>query len=632
MRKRKALKGGYKYANPVMAGPFLKETLYRAKDDDIINIDKSYKDKLKAAEQDLEQSKQNLQEANKNYYIKRKEIQLRDKLDNKVNQQNLTNAANTVKYTASFSEKIIKAFWTVATYIVGLGQFAIKTISNAGRGAIIKALLFIIFIILVIVGFTKGFSGLNSQRSSASANIAGYGNSMFQIDTDNYLAIPQTDNIMTKMNDYINNLIPSEYKYNWSAISNSVSYITTGKNQYEEFLTNREETDQGRSDNIFHINFQKTSTYPKDNTFSIIEPKDVILEFNENSYYNSDYNKIDSNFNAVIKYPKKCIIKIKEDDNGKYNLNLTTNNIKYYDNNNNEITTKKDIIKPIFIKSNNVFKLNSFDNLLYSEYNNANKVLGAYAPKLINPNYKGPVIRLTYRTNNEGVKIKTINFYNNYKTSDLYCYVNSEQINFDKYFNEQNKKFITVEILYDQSGNNNHFSYSSTDLIQAPNLYSDDNGYFLHFADRHILVSNPISFKKIKIYTKIRINYDKKRLDAGDSESMFFLYRKNEEKGINIKKKDDNNMAFYYNGQAISENIKLTDGKSDETQMHYITTNDISNADKSDVVLESLGNAEDIRSQIIKDRDIQGQIRADNLDNHSLKANIYDLRIFKSDD
>ena len=113
---------------------------------------------------------------------------------------------------------------------------------------------------------------------------------------------------------------------------------------------------------------------------------------------------------------------------------------------------------------------------------------------------------------------------------------------------------------------------------------------------------------------------------------MFFLYRKNEDKGINIKTIDNDNIAFTYNGQEISEKIKLKGGKSDENQIHFITTKDISNADGSDVIFESLGNAEDIRSQIIKDGDIQGQIRGDNLDNHSLDANIYDLRIFKSDD
>lgn len=622
MRKRKALKGGYKFSNPVMAGPFLKETLYRAKDDDIIGIDVSYNEKLKAAENDLNQFKQNLQEANKNYYQKQQDDLKQQKIDDNSSKVSNAQTKKSIIMVSNGTSAIVRGLWSILKYISSIVPFVIKTISNAGRGAIIKALLFIIFIILLIVGITKGISGLNSQRSSIP-NFSEYGNSMFQLDTDSYLAMPSTDTIFSRTSEYINSLIPNEYKYNFGAISNSISYITTGKNQYEDYLTDRDETDQGRSDNIFHIHFEKEgNNYNKDYTFSTIKPKDVKLEFNENSYYNSDYNKIDSNFNAVINYPKTCIINIKNDAN-KYMLDLNPDNIKYYDKNNN-IIANSNVITPIFTPANNGVKLNSFNNLLYSEYFNANKVLAAYAPKLINPNYKGPIIRLA-----NSAKTNIIDFYNDYNDKKLYCIIDNKKIYYETYFKVSDVP--SVRTLYDQSGNNNHFSYSSTALIRDPNLYIDDNGYYLHFDDRRILVSNPISSKNIKIYTKIRIKYEKSRLDAGDSKSMFFLYRKNEDKGINIKKIDDNNIAFTYNGQEISE--KIPNSKFDNITMHYITTKDISNADGSDVILESLGNAEDIRSQIDRDiNDIDGKKRKDDLDNHSLDANIYDLRIFKSDD
>ena len=71
--------------------------------------------------------------------------------------------------------------------------------------------------------------------------------------------------------------------------------------------------------------------------------------------------------------------------------------------------------------------------------------------------------------------------------------------------------------------------------------------------------------------------------------------------------------------------------------IHEITTKDISNTiDGGDVILESLGNSEDIRH---KGRDrtstiasIDGVNRAKNLDNHSLNADLYELIIYKSDD
>ena len=623
MRKRKALKGGYKFSNPVIAGPFLKEPLYRAKDDDIIGIDVSYNEKLKAAEKDLNQFKEIQREANKNYYEKQQIDLKQQKIEDNASKVSNAQTKKSIIMVSNGTSAIVRGLWSIFKYISSIVPFVIKIISNAGRGAIIKALLFIIFIILLIVGITKGISGLNSQRTSIP-NFSEYGNSMFQLDTDSYLAMPSTDTIFSRTSEYINSLIPNEYKYNFGAISNSISYIITGKNQYEDNLPDRDETDQGRSDNIFHIHFEKEgNNYNKDYTFSIIKPKDVKLEFNENSYYNSDYNKIDSNFNAVINYPKTCIINIKDDTNGKYNLDLDTTSIKYYNKNNN-IIANSNLIKPIFTNAVNGVKLNSFNNLLYSEYFNANKVLGAYAPKLINPNYKGPIIRLA-----NSAKTNIIDFYNDYNDKKLYCIIDNKKIYYETYFKVSDVP--SVRTLYDQSGNNNHFSYSSTALIQDPNLYIDDNGYFLHFDDRRILVSNPISSKNIKIYTKIRIKYEKSRLDAGNSKSMFFLYRKNEDKGINIKKKDSENMAFYYNGQEISE--KIPNSKFDNITMHYITTNDISNADGSDVVFESLGNAEDIRDWYKKgvyDRD--GKIRQDNLNNHNLDANIYDLRIFKSDD
>ena len=55
MRKRKALKGGkYNFSNPALAGPQLKETLYKKNNTDIINLSDTYKKYLNESEKNLQ--------------------------------------------------------------------------------------------------------------------------------------------------------------------------------------------------------------------------------------------------------------------------------------------------------------------------------------------------------------------------------------------------------------------------------------------------------------------------------------------------------------------------------------------------------------------------------------------------
>jgi hypothetical protein len=69
-------------------------------------------------------------------------------------------------------------------------------------------------------------------------------------------------------------------------------------------------------------------------------------------------------------------------------------------------------------------------------------------------------------------------------------------------------------------------------------------------------------------------------------------------------------------------------------KIREITIKDIINTkDGGDVILESLGNSEDIRHKG-RDRieDNGGKNRKTNLDNYSLDAHLYELIIYKSDD
>ena len=164
-----------------------------------------------------------------------------------------------------------------------------------GQGAIIKVLI-AIFILLVAIGFiTSGFSGVNSKDIDSSSDV---GKDILKRDNDDYLKnLNQTNNnFITRMYDWFKSLLPNSYLMGLSSISNSLTYITTGKNQFDEYLDDRDEIKTGRSDNIFHVNFTDitniNNNINSNNTYSIIEPKDVILEFNENLYYNSDYSKM----------------------------------------------------------------------------------------------------------------------------------------------------------------------------------------------------------------------------------------------------------------------------------------------------------------------------------------------------
>ena len=516
-----------------------------------------------------------------------------------------------------------------------------------GQGAIIKVLI-AIFILLVAIGFiTSGFSGVNSKDIDSSSDV---GKDILKRDNDDYLKnLNQTNNnFITRMYDWFKSLLPNSYLMGLSSISNSLTYITTGKNQFDEYLDDRDEIKTGRSDNIFHVNFTDitniNNNINSNNTYSIIEPKDVILEFNENLYYNSDYSKITKNIKDVIKYPTKCAIPIIPNPSGKYSLNIA--NIKYYNSANELISSgKTELIKSIFKKEegkdkNTGVKLNSFNNILYTNYFNAKNALGTYGTRLINPNYKGPILRLCVRYDDSDIRTKTIDFYNDYYDNNdkkIYCIIYNKKIYYDKYFTENEQSFIDVRTLYDQSGNNKHFSYSSTALIREPRLRkntdTDTDSYYLAFSDRRILVlSNQISYKKITIYTKIKINYNDTRINKGHDQLMHFLYRKDENTGIYIAPNGEKTtLAFSYSN---TNNYIYEIPKAKISDIQEISIKDISNTiDGGDVILESLGNSEDIRHKG-KDRsqDKYGANRAKNLDNHSLDAHLYELIIYKSDD
>ena len=546
MRKRKALKGGnFKFTNPTLAGPQLKESLYRTNDDEIININNTYQNYLNEAEKDLNRTLAIKKEAEEQLI---KEVKLEQKEDDIKQKANAKKNALYQKYMVMFGNSVafmLASMARIAQFISNLvmtnGRFAFKMFATAGQGAIIKVVIAIVIIVLIILGATNVIHGFKKPEMT---NYNDGGKSILAFDSDKYLTMPKQDNIFTMMSQSLNNMIPSQYKYKWASISNSITYMTTGANIYDSFLEPRDEIDTGRSDNIFNINFNDDQNY----TTSIIKPKPVKLEFNNNMYYDSDYNKIDETIMNDISsnYPNKCMIPIKENDNNKYVLKI--DETVYY-NNDTQINNTNKLIKNIFMKKKEDIKFNNFDNIQYTSFNNVNNIIAAYNTKLINPNYKGPILRLSSAdkvSKQYNKEHKTANFYNKYKTDYLYCIIQNKEITFNEYFKNYINKRETIYVmgLYDQSGNEYHFTFEDHDNKYMPEYHQSYLNYnnVIKFHSRSILfLTKPISYKNIKLMIKMSIQNDiKTNIDLNKAELELKTATDNKNKAERELKKANN--------------------------------------------------------------------------------------------
>ena len=198
MRKRKALKGGYTFTDPTIAGPVLKEKLYQTTDDDIIALKSKYNKKYEEAEKDLNKLVQIKKEADINYY---KALNQKNKDASVIAQQNEIANKQTIevsKLTGSVIVAVGKSIWAIFTFAISNLKYAITTISTAGKGAIIKAILAILFIILVIAGAINGFSGLNSNSNNIK-NSGDAGKDILKKDTDDYINMKRPNNIFSSI-------------------------------------------------------------------------------------------------------------------------------------------------------------------------------------------------------------------------------------------------------------------------------------------------------------------------------------------------------------------------------------------------------------------------------------------------
>ena len=615
MRKRKALKGGYKYNNPAMAGPLLKENLNTTNDDDIKALERSYDQKYKTVENNLKQLMKLKTEANDNYHKKEIEKLKDKKIEDKASEVSNKQGKESINMFANGFSAICRAFFAIGKYFTSIFKFIITTISNAGQGAIIKCIITIVFIILIIVGFTIGFSGLKNKKNEITNKSTNYEENLLNLENDDYLNIHKSNDIFTIITDYFYGKIPDSYKYKFNSFSNSISYITTGKNQYEDYLEKREEIENGRSDNIFHINFK----YSKDNTMSIIKPKDVILEFNENLYYDSDYNKIDSNIKVVSNYPQKCVINMIANSKGKYALDLE--NIKYYNNNNINIIDDSKLIRPIFIKdTNDVVKLNSFNNSIKISVksviskalsstststsdliaDNAKKYLddinkfeykikGQYSTRfisLVKNRIETPIAQILY-------KDYYYNIYYDIGNNIIYKNVKNDIID-ESLFVDSNIP-IYIDIIYDQSENKNHLIFNNTTNNNRPRLIRDTIKHIIsyYFENNNILTfTNKI--KDIDImFIKTSIGFDFTTMDPKNINTMKFLSSSDSGSVIDIRGVNNTSLVFHTDkytineGNQISKHYKIT-STDEKNYIQRVTTSTI--YDKNKIILENLGD------------------------------------------
>ena len=500
MRKRKALKGGY-IGNPASTGPTLKESLYKKNNDDLLKVKATYDELYEKSKEDVKLAlgyKQAREQEYKNAQDRDLNILSRGEKSIIENKKLLF---RTVSGVLGF---IIKFIGSIINFIRQFTAYVISKIAHGGQGAFFKAIIAIGIIIAFFVGFTYGIDFFSKDK--ALDNYNDIKQRILNTDYDKYLTMPNSDTYMAKIQDKLNSLIPNSYRYTWFGFFNSISYITTGKNKYDSSLEDREELSTGRCDDIIHINFSETSNnFFKERTYSIIEPKNIILKYDSNLYNDSDYYKIDNNIKVLVNnYHNICEIPIKPNENtGKYELKLNNNN---YSNNSNNliVSNQSNLIKPIF---DNELNFASFNNVLYTKYYNSSSVIASYGVKLINPNYKGPILRLTTAReirNQFNNKEKTANFYNVYNTKDLYCIIDNKKITYNEFFATKSGSTIYVASIYDQSGNNHNFIFKDNDNKYMPEYEADDK--LIRFYNRRILfLSKPIIYKNININAKMSV-------------------------------------------------------------------------------------------------------------------------------
>jgi hypothetical protein len=531
-------------------GPLLVDKLYDAKyTGKIENLKSIYDENLKNKEKELitvTQNLKNMKDAENDEKMRKIEItkvnNIKKIADDK---QSFEKWKDFKKDSSGFIASIAILFSSLFTNIKSLFHSILYFAGFSGEGILFKFIIFtcaIAIIVFIILGFTGQLPSMNFT------NVNDITKKILMTDNEFNLMNIDSGSMFSKMSKSMYGLVPDEYKYKFNALNNSLTYISTGKNQFDDFLEPRNEIIKGRNDNIFHI----ITSNQKDNTQCLLIPKDINIEFPKDYYNNIDYNNLNSNLEVDINYPTILNIPFKieqKNNSGKYVLDTSRQS---YSNLANDVTAKIAKDKYLLIQKNNKILLNSFNNINY----NNNEVIAMYGTKLINKKYTGPIMIIVATDNNN----KSIyrNLYYNSKTQKLY-YDDNIELDFKTH------PYYYIHILFDQTGNGYNFIYEQYDDKYSPMLVYNNNIYSIEFFRRAILYLSkkyPNIKSTINATIKFKANKNNESYQKGikyeGNKDMFVLSSyDNNDPIMSITIDDIHSLKFKFNNKEYDFN-KLT--------------------------------------------------------------------------
>lgn len=377
-------------------------------------------------------------------------------LNEEISKNDFNKAIDISKLTGNFTQNLLVNLGNFLSFIINTIKNYIEIITKAGQGAIIK---FLILVFCIIFFFVTYFH----YRNLVDINILSFMNI-----NNKFLIYDNYNNFINNITSKLRGFLPESVYIGLNGISNNLHYISTGKNIYDNYLINRDVTEDGRFDNIFHFNKVNNvnNELKYDNyTSCTLKPKDIILNYNDNNM-NNDYNKLDSKLKDNLDYYKYYHIPIGTDPDGKYKLDLENSSFNKIasSNVNQRINKNLSNYKLFKYSNNNNLIFNSFNNNYYNYKNVENNIntiesYSAYGIELVNPNY-----------NKLNIAIIDINFdYNYFKNTsirDLNSYISDKKDNI--FYIKINSKHPTniyvtnnknIEIsLFDFMNSNNNIS------------------------------------------------------------------------------------------------------------------------------------------------------------------------------
>ena len=473
---------------------------------------------------------------------------------------------------------------------------------NAGEGILFKIIIIVIFIVLTVLFYV----GIIPTNINVSTN-NDISKMIINSDNENNIMSSKSGNFISRLSRQMYNMVPDTYKVKFNSINNSISYITTGKNQYDEYLEDRETITTGRNDNIFNIkrvgpSEGEIAKLANEKTYSLLKPRSINIDFIDNNNGNYDFYKINSNLRTDINYPNKMTINFKQDvENGKYLLDI--DNPVFYNNSNTIVPLSKiDKKHYLFAKNKNKIELNSFKNTNYND--NAN-FIAIYGPILINKKYKGPIITIRKTNDSGNGKVEYINiFYNINKNKLVY-----DDENIEKELNFSTNPYYNIYRLFDQTGNNHNYVFDNGNDIDdkyPPMLIytSATKEYSIEFFSRAILYLEK-NYPNIK--SKIQANIRLKNINSEFTNIIDYMDLLSARKSSIVKLKFDSNKDKYNIDVNNESNANFPYISSSKENIEFNLNNTSS--------IECLGVVHDVRNKI----EIDTKTKRENRDNYIIQ-------------